>query len=172
MDPAKTVLGLLGSTMSMSPQKAGLAIVLASSLAIPAEGLYYTWYPDPVGIATVCYGHTASVDKGKRYTKDECLTLLSVDMANAVKQVDKCVPDLPLGVLAAFSDAVYNMGPKIACDTKNSRAATMLHLRDYFGACNQLPRWNKARIGDVLRELLGLTIRRTAEQEMCLKDAV
>lgn len=145
--------------------------MLASSLAIPAEGLYYTWYPDPVGIATVCYGHTGNVDKSKRYTKDECLTLLSQDMGAAVRKVDSCVPDLPLGVLASFADAVYNLGPKIACDTSQSTAARLLKARDLIGACNQLPRWNKARIMDVLRELLGLTIRRTAEQEMCLKDA-
>ena len=158
--------------MSLSPQKAGLAIVLASSLAIPAEGLYYTWYPDPVGITTVCYGHTGKdIDKTKRYTKDECLGLLSMDMAKAVRKVDSCVPDLPLGVLAAFSDATFNMGPAIACDTTRSTAARLLKARKFVEACNQLPRWNKARIMGVLRELLGLTIRRTNEQEMCLKDA-
>jgi len=158
--------------MSLSAQKAGLAIVLASSLAIPAEGLYYTWYPDPVGITTVCYGHTgADIDKNKRYSKDECLALLSKDMATAVRQVDACVPDLPLGVLAAFGDAVLNMGPKIACNPAQSKAARLLKARDLVAACKQLPRWNKARIGDHLRELLGLTIRRSAEQEMCLKDA-
>ena len=37
-----------------------------------------------------------------------------------------------------------------------------LKARDLVAACKQLPRWNKARIDDHLRELLGLTIRRSA----------
>ena len=158
--------------MVQNKTRIGLAIVLASSLAIPAEGLYYKWYPDPVGITTVCYGHTgADIDKNKTYTMDECMALLSKDMAAAVITVDKCVPDLPIGILAAFGDAVYNMGPKIACDPQKSTAAKLLKEGKFIEACNQLPRWNKARIGDRLRALLGLTKRRTAEQEMCLKDA-
>lgn len=159
-------------TPAQNKQRIGLAIVLATSIALPAENTIYTWYLDPVGIVTVCTGHTGSdIDKSKVYTKAECMALLSQDMADAVRQVDQCVPDLPLGVLAAFSDATFNMGKTIACDTRKSTAARFLAARDFVSACNQLPRWNKARVGDYLRELLGLTKRRTVEQEMCLKDA-
>ena len=152
--------------------KAALAVVIASSIAIPAEGLFYKWYADPgQGIATVCYGSTNDVDKTKVYTKEECMALLSKEMGDAVRQVDACVPDLPVGVLAAFSDAVYNLGPKIACNTRVSTAARMLKAGDLKGACLQLPRWNKAEVlPTVFVSLPGLTKRRAREMEICLKD--
>jgi len=155
----------------IDPKKAAIAIVIASSIAIPAEGLRQTWYADPgQGIATVCYGTTTNVDKTKRYTKDECLALLSKDMADAVRIVDGCVPDLPIGVLAAFSDATYNIGPKIVCDTQRSTAARLLKAGRLRDACLQLPKWDKATKAGVLITLPGLTKRRAREMEICIKD--
>lgn len=156
--------------MSTSKQRIGVAITLAAAIAIPAEGLRQTWYVDPVGVDTVCYGTTTNIDKTKRYTKDECMALLSKDMADAVRQVDACVPGLPIGVLAAFSDAAYNIGPKIACDPKQSTAARLLKAGDLKGACQQLPRWDKGRVMGVMVSLPGLTKRRAREMEICLKD--
>ena len=154
----------------LTAKKAGLAVVIAASIAIPAEGLRHVWYVDPVGVDTVCYGTTTHIDKNKRYTTDECLALLSKDMADAVRQVDACVPGLPIGVLAAFSDAVYNIGPRIACDTAQSTAARLLKTGDLKGACAQLPRWDKGRVAGVMVSLPGLTKRRAREMEICLKD--
>ena len=147
-------------------KKAVLAI--ATALAIPAEGLRQYAYNDPPGILTVCYGSTTNVVKGKKYSLDECKARLDTDMMNAINQVDKCVPSLPDNVLAAFSDAVYNMGPKIACDKQNSTAARLLAKGDITGACNQLPRWNRATVAGVSVELPGLTKRRVAERNLCL----
>ena len=157
-------------TPQQTKQRIGVAITLAAAIAIPAEGLRQTWYVDPVGVDTVCYGTTTNIDKTKRYTKDECLALLSKDMADAVRQVDACVPGLPIGVLAAFSDAAYNIGPKIACDPKQSTAARLLKAGDLKGACQQLPRWDKGRVMGVMVSLPGLTKRRAREMEICLKD--
>ena len=147
-------------------KKAVLAI--ATALAIPAEGLRQYAYNDPPGILTVCYGSTTNVVKGKKYSLDECKARLDADMMNAINQVDKCAPSLPDNVLAAFSDAVYNMGPKIACDKQNSTAARLLSRGDIAGACNQLPRWNRATVAGVSIELPGLTKRRAAERNLCL----
>lgn len=147
-------------------KKAVLAI--ATALAIPAEGLRQYAYNDPPGILTVCYGSTTNVIKGKKYSLDECKARLDTDMMNAINQVDKCAPSLPDNVLAAFSDAVYNMGPKIACDKQNSTAARLLARGDIAGACNQLPRWNRATVAGVSVELPGLTKRRAAERNLCL----
>lgn len=147
-------------------KKAVLAI--ATALAIPAEGLRQYAYNDPPGILTVCYGSTTNVVKGKKYSLDECKARLDTDMMNAINQVDKCAPSLPDNVLAAFSDAVYNMGPKIACDKQNSTAARLLAKGDIAGACNQLPRWNRATVAGVSVELPGLTNRRAAERNLCL----
>ncbi len=153
-------------------KKAALVIVIASSIAIPAEGIFTRWYKDPVGITTVCIGHTGSdIDRNKVYTKNECMALLSQDMAEAVRTVDRCVPDLPIGVLAAFSDATFNIGSTIVCDTQRSTAARLLKSGRIREACEQLPRWNKARVMGVMVELPGLTKRRAREAEVCLKAA-
>lgn len=140
------------------------AVAIAAALAVPAEGLRRYAYYDPVGILTVCYGSTTSVQKGKEYSLEECWDRLDADMQQAVIIVDRCVPNLPVNVLAAFGDAVYNMGPKIACDTQRSTAARMLKAGNLDGACNQLPKWNKA----AGIPLPGLTDRRAKEQKVCL----
>lgn len=143
------------------------AAAIATALAIPAEGLRRIAYYDPPGILTVCYGHTGNVQKGKVYSLDECVALLDADMKEAIEIVERCVPGLPEHVLAAFGDSVYNLGPKIACDTRNSTAARMLKAGNIAGACAQLSRWNKARVGGLFIELPGLTKRRAKAQAVC-----
>ncbi|HEY8606767.1 MAG TPA: hypothetical protein VIM12_06620 [Noviherbaspirillum sp.] len=78
---------------------------------------------------------TTSKDNITIYAKN--FTNAAVDPGNTTFRVI-VVPGLPVNVLAAFSDAVYNMGPTIACNTGASTAA-----------CNQLPRWGEARVGGV-----------------------
>lgn len=152
----------------MSDRRA-IALVLATALAVPAEGLRQYAYYDPPGILTVCYGHTGGVVKGKKYSLAECRNLLNADMLRAVDIVERCVPGLPEKVLAAFADAVFNIGPKVACEHKASTAARMLSAGDLEGACNQLPRWNKSTIAGILVALPGLTTRRGKEQALCLE---
>lgn len=151
-------------------KKVGIAAALATLIAIPAEGLRQVAYYDPPGILTVCYGTTGKdVVKGKVYTLTECKALLTRDMLNAVQEVDACVPNAPTNVLAAFSDAAYNLGGKIACDKAKSTAARKLAAQDWIGACRELPKWDKARIAGQLVALPGLTKRRAKEMELCLK---
>ena len=155
--------------MATNKQK-GIAVALAAIIAIPAEGIRQFAYYDPPGILTVCRGHTGpDVVKGRKYSLAECDAYMTADMRNAVNQVSACHPNLPVEVLAAFGDAVFNMGPTIACDRKNSTAARYLYAGQFADACKQLPRWNKARILGFLIELPGLTTRRGAERELCLK---
>lgn len=155
-----------------APRKIGVAVSIAAALAVPAEGLRRVAYYDPPGILTVCRGHTGpDVHKDHHYSMAECDAFLTADMTAAVKMVDRCVPGLPDKILAAFGDAVYNMGPKIACDTGNSTAARLLKAGDLAAACRQLPQWNKARVAGVLVPLPGLTSRRAKEMELCLEAA-
>ena len=162
-----------------------LAATLATALAVPAEGLRQVAYRDPPGILTACYGHTGvDVRAGVTYSIEQCKVWLTADMQAAIKQVDACVPGLPPQALAAFGDAVFNLGPTIACNSAQSTAAR--YLRQYstggasnpdsglpllVAACNQLPRWDKARVGGVMVTLPGLTKRRAAERDLCLKGA-
>lgn len=151
--------------MTARSKRLSTAAALAITLAIPAEGLRQYAYFDPPGILTVCYGTTTNVIKGKRYSIEECKALLNNDMAAAIEQVERCHPGLPVNVLAAFGDAVYNLGPTVAC---NSTASKHLDAGNYISACDQLPRWNKARIAGVMVPLPGLTKRRATERLLCL----
>lgn len=152
-------------------QRVGAAAGIAAALAIPAEGLRQVAYRDPVGIPTICFGSTKGVRMGDSATVEQCREMLTREMLEAVDQVDRCQPGLPVEVLAAFADAVYNIGPVVACDTAHSTAARRLAARDWRGACAELPRWNKARVAGVMVELPGLTKRRAAEREVCLRGA-
>lgn len=158
--------------MSSRAKRIAAAIAAAAAIAIPAEGLRQTAYRDPVGILTVCYGATGQgVQAGKRYTLDECRDRLDEDMRKAVETVERCRPNLPEPVLAAFSDAVFNLGPTIACNPAKSTAAHYLWSGEYEAACRQLPRWNKGRVAGVMVPLPGLTKRRAKEMALCLEGA-
>lgn len=153
----------------MALDRRAVALALAAAIAVPAEGLRQKYYFDPPGILTVCYGYTGKdVDKTKTYSVAECRALLDKDMTYALNTVDKCVPGLPVPILAAFSDAAYNLGPDIACNTNRSTAARYLAARDYKAACLELVKWDKARLAGVLVALPGLTKRREAEKQLCL----
>jgi lysozyme len=146
-----------------------IALAMALALAIPAEGLRRVAYYDPPGILTVCRGHTGpDVIKNKVYSLAECDQFMTNDMKAAIKKVDECVPGLPPNVLAAFGDAVFNLGSKIACDTAKSTAARLLKVGRIVEACNQLPRWAGARIAGVMVTLPGLQNRREKERQLCL----
>ena len=136
----------------------------AATLAAGFEGLRQYAYYDPRpsdAILTVCYGSTTDVQKGKKYSLEECKQRLADDMLEAVQAVERCHPNLPDNVLIAFADAVYNIGPKVAC---KSTASKYLSQGNYEAACNELPKWNKSN-GVVLP---GLTRRREAERQICL----
>ena len=155
--------------MEDKTRRRSAAAALAVAIAIPAEGLRQWAYYDPPGILTVCYGSTTNVQKGVKYSLDECKARLDDDMRAAIAQVDACAPGLPVPVLAAFGDAVYNIGPRIACDTSASTAARLLKAGDLAGACQQLPRWNRATVAGRSVELPGLTKRRAKEMNLCLE---
>lgn len=155
----------------MNPRIAATAAaaVLATAIAVPSEGIRFSPYYDPPGILTVCRGHTGGdVVKGKKYSLAECEQFLTDDMRKAIATVERCVPGLPVEALAAFGDAVFNLGPKIVCNTAKSTAARYLQAGNVRAACEQLPRWNQASVAGVMVALPGLTSRREKEKKLCL----
>ena len=152
----------------MSAQRLAI-LALATAIAIPAEGLRQWAYRDPVGIATICYGTTTDVKPGDYRTLAQCKALLDADMLKAIDTVQRCTKrDLSAPQTAALADAVYNLGPTIVCDTTRSTLARKLQSGDVAGACNELPKWDKARVAGVLVALPGLTARRAKERDLCL----
>lgn len=158
----------------MSPlQRKAAALVVATTLAAPAEGLRQWAYRDPVGILTVCEGHTGpDVDPTRKYSLAECKALMTADMQKAVDQVERCAPGLQPHQLAAFADTVFNAGATVACDKTKSTAARLLAAGRVDDACRQLPRWDKAFVAGVPVALPGLTKRRAKAAHLCLTGEV
>lgn len=152
----------------MAANRRAAALAIATALAIPAEGLRQWAYRDPIGLPTICFGSTKGVQMGDFRTVPECKALLTKEMMDVVSRLDTCRPGLPINVLAAFADASYNLGPAIACDTTKSTAARFLAAGDYRAACDQLLRWDFARVSGVPVRLPGLTKRRQMERDVCL----
>lgn len=148
----------------------GVAAVLASAAAFvgPWEGLRTDAYLDRIAspaVWTVCYGETRGVAPGDRFTPEECADKLAAALGEYRDKVSACVPALPFqpeGVQVALVSWAYNVGTGAAC---GSTLARLANAGDWRGACNQLPRWNKA--GG--REVRGLTNRRAAERNLCIQ---
>ena len=151
----------------MAVNRKAAAAALAIAIAVPAEGLRQYAYTDPPGILTVCYGHTGKdVVAGRKFSLEECNAFLNDDMRQAIDTVERCHPGLPAPVLAAFGDAVYNMGPSVACNSTASRYLAAGRISD---ACNELPRWVYAKVAGVNVKLPGLVKRRALERDLCLE---
>lgn len=154
---------------TMSPsQKRATALALAVAIAVPAEGLRNYAYKDPVGIPTICFGTTRGVRLGDYKSTPECKVLITQDMQEAVDIVERCAPPtLTVNQIAAFADLVYNVGPTPLC-SNSSTLHRKLVAGDVTGACNELTKWDKARVAGVLVPLPGLTKRRAVERNLCL----
>lgn len=147
---------------------AGAAVIAAAAAFVsPWEGMVPVAYLDRIAdppVWTVCYGETRGVRPGDSYTPEQCADMLGEALAEYRTGLIACVPglpDQPQGVQVALVSWSYNVGTSAAC---GSTLARLANAGDWRGACNQLPRWNRA--GGV--EVRGLTNRRAAEQALCL----
>ncbi|AOZ02270.1 lysozyme [Cupriavidus sp. USMAHM13] len=137
------------------------ALALAAAAVALFEGYRPAAYLDPVGIATICYGHTDGVRLGQRRSEAECEALLRADLGKALGAVDRLVAvPLPETRRAALASFVYNVGPEAFAASTLLRK---LNAGDVAGACDELPRWVLARG----RVLPGLVERRRQERELC-----
>jgi len=150
---------MIRSRLAMATAAATLSV--ASVVVANYEGLRTRAYRDPVGIPTICYGHTATARMGQTRTQDECDALLSGDLGDALEQVDRLVTvTLPVERRAALASFVYNVG---AGQLASSTLLRKLNAGDAAGACAELSRWVHA--GG--KRLDGLVKRRQAERELC-----
>lgn len=149
--------------MNLVVRKAVLAASLSASMGLVTyfEGRSFVGYLDPVGIPTVCYGHTATAVVGKTVSAAECEELLQGDLSIALGAVDETLPELPPLTRAALGSFVYNVGVGAF---NRSTLVRKAKAGDLVGACDELPKWKYA--GG--RVLPGLVKRREAERELCL----
>lgn len=140
----------------------GAALAAAVTFIGGWEGLRTEAYRDIVGVWTVCYGETKGVGPGDSYSKAECDAMLAREVKLYEAQLDRCLTaDVPAGMKIALVSWTYNVGGGAACSSTLVRKA---NAGDLKGACNELPRWNRAG-GRVIN---GLTNRRASERELCL----
>lgn len=139
------------------------ALSIATAVVSYYEGYKPTAYRDPVGIPTICYGHTATARMGQTLSQERCTELLQADLGHAFSAVDRRTQvDLPPPTRAALASFVYNVGEGAFA---RSTLLRKLNAGDLRGACHELSRWVYA--GG--RKLNGLVKRRATERELCLK---
>jgi lysozyme len=159
---------------SVKARLIALAFLAASPLILMYEGVRYEPYRDPVGIVTVCEGHTGpDIVWGKQYTKAECAEFKRKDMLAANAVVDSCItaPLTPTqrGALISFALNVGHGGKGVKdglCRLKSGAVPTITRLFNAgqpIAACNELPKWNA-------QKLPGITKRREAERKLCLSS--
>jgi len=140
------------------------ATSLATGLILTYEGVRTAAYLDPVGIPTICAGHTEGVRIGHTATITECEALTREDTEIALQTVLR-LSRVPLNhnELGAYTDFVYNVG---AGAFARSTLLKKLNAGDRPGACKELLRWVYA--GKPKRKLRGLEKRRKAEYDLCM----
>ena len=140
---------------------AGGAVALAMLILPHFEGSEPKPYLDPVGIPTVCVGHTGNVNMEHVYSKEECDTLLRGDLGIAFNAIDKYV-HVPLGdaTRAALASFIFNVGVDAF---RKSTLLRRLNVGEGVEACPELKRWVYA--GG--RKLPGLVKRRSVEAALC-----
>lgn len=138
------------------------AVVIASSIIMPLEGMQYIPYYDVAGVLTVCYGTTGSdVIEGKKYTQEECDYFLERDLQKIEQQILPMIkPALPEPTKAALYSFTYNVG--IGAFSR-STLLKKLNAGEMTLACQELKRWVYAG-GQVWK---GLITRREIEEEVC-----
>ena len=148
--------------MSKTTSNVGLDLIASF------EGTRTKAYDDGVGIWTIGIGTTAypngtKVKKGDTCTLDQAKSYFAHDLKRFEASVNNLVKvPLSQNQFDALISLVYNIGQTAF---SNSTLLKKLNAKDYQGAADQFPRWNKSG-GKVLK---GLVRRRDAEQALFLK---
>jgi lysozyme len=171
----------------MDLRKALTGLALASSLGLggayslidkyePARGDMTKVYLDPLGIPTVCRGHTGPLTRSKGITQAQCDEATVDDLKAAAAVVRSCVTvPLTQGEYNAWTSFAYNVGrgkkgvKDGMCVLKSG--AVPSHVRklqngQHAAACAMLMQWTMPGT-NVHR---GLYARRVDEVAMCLHD--
>jgi lysozyme len=144
-----------------------VGIGLLVSMLMNFEGTETIAYLDPIGIPTVCTGHTGpEVKAGQRKSLDECRAILTGDALKAWDAVDRdVIPEMQPYQQVAFSSFVFNVGE---ASFKGSTMLRLANAQRWIESCNQLSLWVYAGKPPHRSILPGLVTRRAAEMKLCL----
>jgi lysozyme len=137
-----------------------LSLSALGALGIVAhEGMQRVAYVDPVGVVTVCAGHTATARLGQVKTEAECAALLQADVKAAEGAIKRLVKaPITQAQFDALTSFVFNVGPTAFAQ---STLLKKINAVDCWGAGKEFSRWTYA--GG--RELPGLVTRRAYERK-------
>lgn len=143
--------------------RVGAAILTLSSVGaiglVAHEGMRRVAYVDPVGIVTVCAGHTRTAKLGQVKTEAECAALMQQDVKQAEADVRRLVK-VPL-TQAQFDSLVsftFNVG---GGSLASSTLLKKINANDCWGAGAEFDKWTYA--GG--KQLPGLVKRRADERK-------
>ncbi|ENX58808.1 MULTISPECIES: lysozyme [Acinetobacter] len=132
------------------------------------EDLVLTAYDDGVGVWTIGFGTTVypngvKVKRGDTCTKAQAVSFFQHDLRRFEAAVNQAVNVvINQNQFDALVSLTYNIGETAL---KESTLVKKLNAKDYAGAADQFPQWNKGG-GKVMK---GLVRRRAAERELFLK---
>lgn len=167
----------------MSMKKSMVAALVAAAglggafgLVEKFEGNVPTVYIDPVGIRTICRGHTGSLTKKGTATPDECDRVTLEDLQVAQQRVHSCIK-VPMTnseenawVSFTFNVGLGGKGVKDGmCILKSGAVPShvrLLNAGKHREACYMMAQWTQP--GTAVHR--GLTRRRTDEMALCLKE--
>ena len=142
--------------MSKTLSKAGIDLIKRF------EGLRLAAYLDAVGVPTIGYGHTRTVETGQKITEAQAEALLKGDVTHFEQAVNALVK---LEINQHEFDARVSFAFNVGADAlRRSTLLRMLNEGQRQAAADQFLRWDKAG-GHVLP---GLTARRQAERSLFL----
>jgi lysozyme len=148
-------------------QRVAASVLALSALGVGAivkhEGMMNAAYVDPVGVVTVCAGHTRTAKLGQKLSDERCAQLLLEDSEYAQAAVRRLVTTkITQAQFDALTSLVFNIGEG---NFASSTLLRKLNAGDCWGAGAQFPRWNKGRVKGKLVVLPGLTTRRADERK-------
>lgn len=152
------------------PSNRSLAAIIGSVAAAGVlaltplfEGTVTKTYRDQGGVLTYCTGATEDAQWGRTYTPEQCKAQLDRDLARHAEGMMACI-HVPMadGQKIAYTDVTYNIGVTAFCGSSMARRT---NAGDAGGGCEALMAWNKIGI----TENRGLTRRRAAERDICLR---
>ena len=152
---------------------ASAVVSIAANFIGGMEGKENMPYKDPVGVLTVCYGHTGKDIEQRKYSDAECLALLEKDVAKHVKALDCIKTPLQLREQIAFISLAYNIGTAKFCGGSGYKTSTVVkkaNAGDMAGACAAMSAWRNGCKAGKCSPLPGLVKRRAVERAVCEGD--
>ncbi len=150
----------------MRIQIAAITLSAAAFVGILTHEGYSSVSYTPVAgdVPTIGFGTTENVKPGDKTDPINAVNRALKDISKMESAIKKCVT-VPLHQWEynAYASLTYNIGASRFC---KSTLVALLNKGEYIKACEQILKWDHFKG----RKLAGLTKRRQAEYQVCIKD--